>query len=138
MKRTIKIIIGFVIIVIIGILIIIYNRLESKELVQLYSQKYTEKIYFIKLEWGNDERIIISQRNNTSVSNSNQENYVLNCGCCVLYGFKNDTLYLYGNNIISPKINKFKTPIKVLFIGNSDLKFKTFKENGLKMFPSFD
>lgn len=138
MKKILIIIIAVVAASIVILLIYFYNSLERKDTNIVFSPKYDEKIYFHKLSWGNDEMLAVSLNKSISVSWAKVENYTLGCGCCILYGLINDTLFLYGNNIAIPKNNKFKTPIKVIFLGNSDSLYKTYKSEGLEMFPPED
>jgi hypothetical protein len=107
---------ALLILVIIIVIIILFNdRLEKKEVAFINNQEKKEKIYFVKLSWGNDERIIISKNKKAKVSEKTSDKYVLNNGCCILYKLDKDTLYLYGNNIITPQIQNFRTPVKVIF-----------------------
>jgi len=120
--------------------VLLFDACDKSEKVEIYSNKYKEKIYFIHYLWGiGDEITIISLKKDFSYPGDIKDNYSCRDYGAFFYKFMNDTLYIYGNHFLPPEKNDFKTPINFIFINIFEYKElrekKAYLEKQLTVFP---
>jgi len=114
---------------------------KADEVVKLQNQKNGESIFLLKTSWGNDGRMAIGldDKLKEGFGNVYPEKYNTDYTTAFFYKFLNDTLIVFNGGFKEPKLNKFKTPIKLLEMEGYYFRQlcvnKKYKELGFKVFP---
>ncbi len=114
---------------------------KADEFVKLQNQKNGENIFLLKTSWGSDDRMAIGLDNELKggFGYVYPEKYNVDYATAFFYKFSNDTLVIVNGGFKEPKINKFKTPIKLIEMEGCYFRQlcvnKKYKELGFKVFP---
>ncbi len=114
---------------------------KADEVVKLKNQKNGESIFLLKTAWGNDQRMAIGldDKLKEGFGNVYPEKYNTDYATAFFYKFSNDTLIVINGGFKEPKLNIFKTPIKLVEMEGYYFRQlcinKKYKELGFKVFP---
>jgi hypothetical protein len=112
---------------------------DRKEIVRIKNPKNGEKIYLIHTSWSNHDRLAIGldKKLRGGVGFLYPEKYNSVYGDPFLYKLSDDTLYIccHPCMFVPPKINKFRTKVKLIEQEDSLLRDSKYKGIGFKIFP---
>ena len=117
---------------------------KADEVVKLQNQNNGENIFLLKTAWGNDERMAIGldDKLKEGFGNEYPEKFNVNISFPFFYKLSNDTLFIYSDRFQKPKVDKFRTHIKLIEMSPADFvsycKYDKYKKIGLQVFPESD